>query len=47
MNSADSLKGGQWIINYKYTPVPPLENLSFTQEITDSYLTDFAAQVTA
>lgn len=47
VNSADSLKGGQLIINYKYTPVPPLENLSFTQEITDSYLADFAAQVTA
>ncbi|MGJ8526853.1 putative prophage major tail sheath protein [Halomonadaceae bacterium LMG 33818] len=47
VNTANSLKGGELIINYKYTPVPPLENLSFTQEITDSYLANFAGQVTA
>ena len=32
---------------YDYTPVPPLEDLHFRQRITDSYLADFAASITA
>jgi phage tail sheath protein FI len=35
------------VIDYDYTPVPPLENLAFTQTITDSYFADFAAQLSA
>ncbi|MGJ8518176.1 phage tail sheath subtilisin-like domain-containing protein [Carnimonas bestiolae] len=46
-NGAEEIKGGKLIINYKYTPVPPLESLGFEQEITDTYLADFAAQVNA
>jgi len=34
-------------IDYDYTPVPPLEDLTFRQRITDSYLADFASTITA
>jgi len=34
-------------INIKDTPVPPLENLTLRQRITDRYLHDFAAAVNA
>ncbi|QND86515.1 Phage tail sheath protein FI [Chromobacterium vaccinii] len=47
LNGKASLKDGQLKIAYKYTPVPPLENLQFRQEITDEYLMDFAAKVAA
>ncbi|MCF9034708.1 phage tail sheath protein [Acinetobacter nectaris] len=46
-NSKEILKSGQLLIDYDYTPVPPLENLSLRQRITDSYLANFAANVTA
>lgn len=46
-NTKDQLKAGQMTISYDYTPVPPLENLMFEQRITDDYLLDFAAQMTA
>lgn len=44
-NNADSLKAGQLVIDYDYTPVPPAENITLRQRITDRYLMDFAAQV--
>lgn len=44
-NSAVTLKDGKLYIDYDYTPVPPLENLLFTQKITDRYLADFAAAI--
>lgn len=44
-NPVDNLKAGKLLIRYKYTPVPPLENLMFRQEITDEYLADFAELV--
>lgn len=47
MNAKDTLKAGQMYIDYDYTPVPPLEDLTFRQRITDSYLADFAATITA
>lgn len=47
LNGKDTLKDGQLKISYKYTPVPPLENLQFRQEITDEFLIDFAAQLAA
>ncbi|QIY78349.1 phage tail sheath protein [Chromobacterium violaceum] len=47
LNGKDTLKDGQLKIAYKYTPVPPLENLQFRQSITDEFLIDFAAQVAA
>lgn len=45
-NTVDALKSGKLTIDYDYTPVPPLENLVFQQRITDSYLLEFAQQVT-
>jgi phage tail sheath protein FI len=46
-NEVDSLKSGKLAIDYDYTPVPPIENLMLRQRITDRYLMDFAAQITA
>lgn len=46
-NSTETLKAGKLRISYDYTPVPPLEDLGFIQKITDSYLADFASQITA
>lgn len=46
-NSATALKAGQLLIDYDYTPVPPLENLRLQQRITDRYLVDFASRVKA
>jgi phage tail sheath protein FI len=47
LNQADSLKAGRLFLDYDYTPVPPLEDLSLRQRITDRYLLDFATRVTA
>lgn len=47
INTAAVLKSGKLYIDYDYTPVPPLENLLFRQRITDRYLADFAAKITA
>lgn len=47
LNSQDVLKGGKLYIDYDYTPVPPLENLTLQQRITDRYLLDFADRVAA
>ncbi|QCR37998.1 phage tail sheath protein [Nissabacter sp. SGAir0207] len=44
-NDKDTLKAGKLLIDYEYTPVPPLEDLTLRQRITDSYLADFAAAV--
>ena len=44
-NQAATLKEGQAFIDYDYTPVPPLENLTFQQRITDRYFADFATRV--
>ena len=47
LNSKDTLKAGKLYIDSDYTPVPPLEDLTFRQRITDSYLADFASTITA
>ena len=47
LNSKDTLRAGKLYIDYDYTPVPPLEDLTFRQRITDSYLADFASTITA
>ena len=44
-NDKDSLKAGKLFIDYDYTPVPPLEDLTLRQRITDTYLANFAASV--
>ncbi|MEH6566918.1 MAG: phage tail sheath protein [Halopseudomonas sp.] len=46
-NSATTLKNGQLFIDYDYTPVPPLEDLTLRQRITDRYLADFASRINA
>lgn len=46
-NDKDTLKAGKLFIDYDYTPVPPLENLTLRQRITDRYLVDFAAGISA
>ena len=45
-NPVSSLKAGQLVIGYRYTPVPPLEALGLEQEISDEFLQDFASLVT-
>ncbi len=45
VNEAATLKEGQGVIDYDYTPVPPLEDLTFRQRITDRYFADFAQRV--
>ncbi|MCT7316751.1 phage tail sheath protein [Ralstonia sp. CHL-2022] len=46
-NGKETLKAGQLAIDYDYTPVPPLEDLTFRQRITDRYLMQFADAVSA
>lgn len=45
VNSATTLKAGKLYIDYDYTPVPPLEDLTLRQCITDRYLADFASRI--
>ncbi|WP_297200155.1 phage tail sheath protein [uncultured Pluralibacter sp.] len=44
-NDAQTLKAGKLYIDYDYTPVPPLENLTLRQRITDKYLANLASSV--
>jgi len=44
-NDVSTLKAGKLFIDYDYTPVPPLEDLTLRQRITDTYLANFAASV--
>ncbi|UIM99419.1 phage tail sheath protein [Yersinia ruckeri] len=44
-NDKDTLKAGKLFLDYDYTPVPPLEDLTLRQRITDKYLVNFAATV--
>lgn len=44
-NDEATLKAGKLYIDYEYTPVPPLENLTLRQRITDKYLVNLAASV--
>ncbi|HWJ69132.1 MAG TPA: phage tail sheath subtilisin-like domain-containing protein [Sphingobium sp.] len=41
-NTPDTLAAGKLWIDYDFTAVPPLEQLTLTQRITDSYFADFA-----
>ncbi len=41
LNTKESLKAGKLYVDYDYTPVPPLEDLSFRQRITDRHLLNF------
>jgi len=44
-NDAQSVKAGKLYIDYDYTPVPPLENLTLRQRITDKYLVNLVSSV--
>ena len=44
-NSVETLKAGKLYIDYDYTPVPPVENLTLRQRITDTYLADLSDSV--
>ncbi|HBR6164890.1 TPA: phage tail sheath protein [Klebsiella pneumoniae] len=44
-NDAAILKAGKLYIDYDYTPVPPLENLTLRQRITDKYLANLVSSV--
>ncbi|KWI64095.1 phage tail protein [Burkholderia stagnalis] len=44
-NEKESLKAGQGFIDYDFCPVPPLEDLTFRQRITDRYLVKFADSI--
>ncbi|WP_333906541.1 phage tail sheath C-terminal domain-containing protein, partial [Delftia acidovorans] len=45
VNTTEALKAGKLVLDYDYTPVPPLEDLGFRQRITDRYFGDFAMRV--
>jgi phage tail sheath protein FI len=47
INTASTLSQGKIAIDYDYTPVPPLEDLTFRQRITDRYWIDFNAAIVA
>lgn len=47
INTAARLKEGKLVIDYDYTPIPPLEYLAFRQRITDRYYAEFASRVNA
>ena len=44
-NTEATLKAGKLFIDYDYTPVPPLEDLTLRQRITDRYLANFATNI--
>ncbi|EPD3098066.1 phage tail sheath protein [Enterobacter hormaechei] len=44
-NDEATLKAGKLYIDYDYTPVPPLENLTLRQRITDKYLANLISSV--
>ena len=44
-NTVETLKAGKLFIDYDYTPVPPLEDLTLRQRITDQYLATFATAI--
>ncbi|UJA52510.1 phage tail sheath protein [Serratia marcescens] len=45
VNDKDTLKAGKLVLDYDYTPVPPLENLLLRQRITDKYLMNLTQKV--
>ena len=45
VNVTETIKAGKLIIDYDYTPIPPLEDLGFQQRITDKYYAEFALRI--
>lgn len=46
-NPAQAIGAGKLVTGFDYTPVPPLEDLTLEQKVTDEYLADFVALVNA
>lgn len=44
-NGVDVIKNGKLIVDYDFTPIPPLEHLQFRQRITDSYIADLTRAI--
>ncbi|WP_105720381.1 phage tail sheath protein [Cronobacter dublinensis] len=44
-NDEETLKAGKLLLDYDYTPVPPLDNLTLRQRITDKYLANLISSV--
>ncbi|EOY5367831.1 phage tail sheath protein [Cronobacter turicensis] len=44
-NDKETLKAGKLMLDYDYTPVPPLDNLTLRQRITDKYLANLISSV--
>lgn len=46
-NPVDQIKSGRLVLDYDYTPVPPLEDLMFQQRITDKYVFNLISDIAA
>ncbi len=44
-NGIDIIKDGKLVIDYDFTPIPPLEDLTFQQRITDKYIADLVSVI--
>lgn len=47
MNLKESLSAGKLALAHRYTPVPPMEDITLNQSFTDVYLADFASRLVA
>jgi phage tail sheath protein FI len=45
LNSTDDLKNGRGVISYKYTPVPPFEDVTLQQEFTDEFFVNLSSAI--
>lgn len=46
-NAIDGMKNGKFAISYKYTPVPPFEQITLLQTFTDEYFADLNRAIAA
>ena len=47
LNETADMQAGKLALNYDYTPVPPLEDLTLRQTFTDVYIADLKAAITS
>ncbi|MGE7139657.1 phage tail sheath subtilisin-like domain-containing protein [Luteibacter sp. NPDC031894] len=45
LNTTDELKNGRGVISYKYTPVPPFEDVTLQQEFTDEFFVNLSSAI--
>lgn len=45
LNSTDEMKNGRGTISYKYTPVPPFEDVTLQQEFTDEFFVNLSSAI--